>query len=76
MSQQKQEIAKIKMYFDGLDINRSGAIDAEELMVPLISLGLVKSTHEVERLLKLVDRDASGAIEFSEFLNIILKKKR
>ena len=46
----------------------------DELKVPLIGLGLVDSVEEVENLLRLVDIDQSGEIEFNEFVRVILDK--
>ena len=42
--------------------------------MPLIGLGLVDSVEEVENLLRLVDIDQSGEIEFNEFVRVILDK--
>lgn len=57
-----------------MDRDRNGSISAEELYGPLIGLGLVDSTETVDFLLRLVDDDKSGEIEFNEFKDIILNK--
>ena len=67
-------MAAMKVYFDSLDLDSSGAICVDELKVPLIGLGLVDSVEEVENLLRLVDIDQSGEIEFNEFVRVILDK--
>ena len=67
-------MAKLKEYFNTMDNNSSGGISVYELYGPLIGLGLVKSTTEVDNLLKLVDYNDSGKIEFNEFKDIILNK--
>lgn len=46
-------------------------MDAEELEEPLISAGLAFSREEVVRLIKEVDDDGSGEVEFGEFLQIV-----
>ena len=38
---------------------------------PLIALGLVDNREEVESIVKEVDEDGTGKIEFEEFLEII-----
>ena len=52
-----------------------GMIDVEELEDPLIALGLAQSHEEVENLVKAVDDDKSGHIEFKEFLSIMSSVK-
>ena len=69
-----RQIKKLKECFNDLDDDASGAIGVEEIKGPLIGLGLVDSLEEVEKLVRLVDQDGSGDIEFSEFLGIILNK--
>ena len=57
-----------------MDDDGSGSIGVDEIKGPLIGLGLVGSLEEVENLVKLVDEDGSGMIEFGEFLDIVLNK--
>ena len=66
-----QEIKKLKDCFNSLDGDRSGAIGVKELEDPLIGLGFAENREEVADLIKQVDDDGSGFIEFSEFLCII-----
>lgn len=65
------ELKKLKEYFLNLDDDRSGSIGADELTNPLIGLGFADNKEEVEQLVKLVDFDGSGQIEFDEFLLIL-----
>ena len=76
LSKQKQEADKIRMYFDGLDLDKSGAIDLNEVKVSLFGLGLVNSMQEVEQQVDFVDVKGSGEVEFNEFLRVILRKKQ
>jgi len=48
-----------------------GSIGTEELEEPLIGLGFADNTQDVEEMVKQVDEDGSGEIEFQEFLGII-----
>ena len=65
------EIKELRKYFNSLDNDGSGRIEVDELEDPLIALGLVQSREEVEKLVKIVDTDQSGQIEFGEFLKIM-----
>lgn len=69
-----KQITQLKKCFNSLDEDNSGSIGVEEISGPLIGLGLVNSFEEVENLVKMVDEDGSGMIEFSEFLGIVLNK--
>mmetsp|Transcript_90862 Transcript_90862/g.196612 ORF Transcript_90862/g.196612 Transcript_90862/m.196612 type:complete len:80 (-) Transcript_90862:333-572(-) len=40
-------------------------------MDPLIAFGLVDDPNKAEQLIKIVDKDGSGEIEFNEFLSIL-----
>ena len=50
-----------------------GHISLSELDEICISLGIVNSCREVEEILKLIDFNRNGVIEFNEFL-LFLKK--
>lgn len=65
----------LKKVFKELDKDSSGALDVDELYEPLLALGLVDSREQVIELLKKVDLDNSGIIEFEEFLNLLRNAK-
>jgi Ca2+-binding EF-hand superfamily protein len=48
-----------------------GKIDIDELEEPLIAFGLCETREEVINLVKQVDLDGNGTIEFDEFLLIL-----
>ena len=58
-------------YFTSLDQERRGCIGCKELEEPLIALGLAENRKQVEEMVKVVDIDGSGQIEFEEFLEIV-----
>ena len=60
--------------FNSLDADGGGTIGIEEIMKPLIGLGLCNDVKEVEDIFSAVDEDGSGEIEFSEFLSIVANK--
>lgn len=58
-------------YFTSLDQEGRGSIGCRELEEPLIALGLADNRKQVEEMIRLVDADDSGQIEFEEFLGIV-----
>lgn len=66
-----KERSKLKQYFNSLDADGSGSIGLDELVDPLISLGIAETVDEVQRIIDSVDDDQSKQIEFKEFLKII-----
>lgn len=66
-----KERSKLKQYFNSLDADGSGSIGLDELVDPLISLGIAESVDEVQKIIDSVDDDNSKQIEFKEFLKII-----
>ena len=71
---------KYKKYYDDInEINPNpdgDGMGAEQLEEPFVSLGLAYSREEVDDLIKTVDDDNSGKIEFDEFLRIIHNKSK
>ena len=61
----------MRKYFLSLDNDGSGSIGAEELVEPLIALGLADSMDQVNKMVQDVDTDGSGEIEFPEFLALL-----
>ena len=54
-----------------MDDDGSASIGVDELDGPLIGLGFAESRKEIEDMIDEVDDDATGEIEFEEFLAII-----
>ena len=65
------ELKTLKDCFSSLDSKGQGSITKEDLQDPLIGLGFVDTSDEVQKLIDLVDEDGSGEIEFNEFLSIL-----
>ena len=65
------EVANLKKCFDSLDNDGSGTIGATELEAPLIGLGFADAREEIVDMVREVDVDGSGEIDFEEFLLII-----
>ena len=66
---------KLKQIFDRYDDDGSGEIDASELGMIFAALGQPMSDDEVEKLVKEIDEDESGMIEFPEFLKMVSSKE-
>lgn len=63
-----KQLRKLRDTFNSLDDDGSGAIGVDELLDPLIALGMVDTRQEVKTMVEMVDEDASELIEFEEFL--------
>jgi len=72
----KEPQAKIKEHFQRLDKDNSGGLDSSELALLLQDMGITKVEAEAEaaKIIKEVDDDASGEIEFTEFATIWQRK--
>ena len=54
----------------------TGAIGIDELEQPLISYGICHNRHQVEMIMKDIDLDGNGELEFDEFLCMIKTAQR
>ena len=76
---QDKELTKLKECFEeisdlGMEEQKQGQIKSltnEQLEIPLIGLGFADSREEIDEMIKAVDDNGSGNIEFNEFLSII-----
>jgi Ca2+-binding EF-hand superfamily protein len=71
----KTEVEKLWQAFSVFDTDNSGAISAIELGQVLKSLGQSLSSTELRDLIKEVDIDRSGSIEFDEFRTLMIAKQ-
>eukprot|EP00004_Rigifila_ramosa_P007666 TRINITY_DN1877_c0_g1_i1.p1 TRINITY_DN1877_c0_g1~~TRINITY_DN1877_c0_g1_i1.p1 ORF type:complete len:890 (+),score=253.53 TRINITY_DN1877_c0_g1_i1:81-2672(+) len=69
------ELAEIKAQFDSFDTDKSGDVDASEIGNLLSKVGEKPTKEEVLKIMKEVDTDNSGKIDFNEFL-VVVKKVR
>ena len=58
------------------DRDGSGSVDADELGMLLIQLGQRMSDQELEGMIKAIDIDGNGEIEFDEFIVMVKNKAK
>lgn len=66
-----EQIARLKEVFDHFDADKSGSIDADELINVFESMGQAVTREEMEKMIASVDDDGSGQIEFEEFMMLM-----
>ena len=65
------EIEEIKEAFDIFDIDKSGAISVSELLKSMNTLGFDTKNPAIYSMIKDMDEDGNGVIEFDEFLDMM-----
>ncbi|CAH1788765.1 unnamed protein product [Owenia fusiformis] len=70
------EIAGYREVFNMFDLDGSGSISSGELKVALEEMGFVPSDEEVQVLLRQIDADGSGQVEWEEFLAMFQAKPK
>eukprot|EP00998_Keelungia_sp_KM082_P009614 NODE_5797_length_676_cov_56.606557_g5774_i0.p1 GENE.NODE_5797_length_676_cov_56.606557_g5774_i0~~NODE_5797_length_676_cov_56.606557_g5774_i0.p1 ORF type:complete len:186 (+),score=42.69 NODE_5797_length_676_cov_56.606557_g5774_i0:91-648(+) len=69
-----EEISEFREVFNLFDANGDQLIDVTELGVAMRSLGQAPTDDEIEDMIREVDEDGSGAIDFQEFLALMSKQ--
>jgi len=65
------QLARYRKAFDAVDTDKSGSISSAELANVLKELGIQLKDEEVAEVMKMMDKDGSGSIEWEEFLAAI-----
>ena len=65
----QSECSRIRAIFDEFDNDKNGHLDSSELKNILVDLGREATPQQAKILLKEIDKDNSGKIEFGEFLD-------
>lgn len=69
-----KEIKKLREAFTVLDSNGDGRVSVEEMIKGLEQFG-VAATEDIDKLVKEMDADGSGEIDYTEFLAATVDKK-
>eukprot|EP01029_Cantina_marsupialis_P029027 TRINITY_DN778432_c0_g1_i1.p1 TRINITY_DN778432_c0_g1~~TRINITY_DN778432_c0_g1_i1.p1 ORF type:complete len:347 (-),score=95.84 TRINITY_DN778432_c0_g1_i1:199-1239(-) len=69
---QGDEVSAIRAAFDEFDLNKSGAIEVNELGALMARIG--KDDSEAEAVISCIDPDSNGAISFEEFMVMLQAK--
>merc|ERR1712173_411860 len=70
----EEQIAEFKEAFSLFDKDGDGTISTKELGTVMNSLGQKPTPQELENMIKEVDTDGNGEIDFDEFLAMMAKK--
>jgi len=72
----KNEVSQLSQAFRALDANGDGKLSKDELLAQYQStMGLNQAEEEVERIMKEVDVDGNGFIDYSEFIMASAKRE-
>ena len=72
----EEQIEEIREAFNLFDTDHSGSIDYRELKAAMRALGFEVKKEELKKMISDIDADASGHIEFPEFLEMMTGKVR
>ena len=70
----EERITEFKAAFELFDKDRDGAINNKELGIVMRNLGQNPSDEELKQMIKEIDLDGNGVIDFNEFLYLMVKK--
>ena len=71
-----EQIEEFKEAFAIFDVDHDDQIDTEELGAVMKSMGYNPSIAELEEMIREVDADGNGNLDFSEFLTLMASKMR
>uniref|UniRef100_A0A915DN83 EF-hand domain-containing protein n=1 Tax=Ditylenchus dipsaci TaxID=166011 RepID=A0A915DN83_9BILA len=71
----KEELRDYQQMFQMFDTDGSGALGNVELKEAMISIGLQASEQEIDELIREVDEDGNGEIDFEEFCHCMKKSQ-
>ena len=72
----EEKITEYRAAFELFDKDRDGSISTRDLGFVMRNLGQIPSEEELKEMIKEVDMDGSGTIDFKEFLCLMVKKMR
>lgn len=69
----EEEVAQLKLHFSMFDVDGGGSIAGDELREVLTGMGLEPTDQQIQDIIREVDKDRSGEIEFNEFVTLMHK---
>ena len=72
----EEKITEFRAAFELFDKDRDGSITTKELGTVMRNLGQNPSEEELKQMIREVDLDGSGTIDFKEFLCLMVKKMK
>eukprot|EP00002_Diphylleia_rotans_P010472 TRINITY_DN2095_c0_g1_i1.p1 TRINITY_DN2095_c0_g1~~TRINITY_DN2095_c0_g1_i1.p1 ORF type:complete len:154 (-),score=43.59 TRINITY_DN2095_c0_g1_i1:432-893(-) len=70
----EKELREFREIFSLVDVDHSGSISPEELGQLMTTLGLRPSQQELDAMIREIDADGSGDIDFDEFVAVMSRK--
>ena len=70
----EDEVAEFREIFNLVDRDGGGSITASELGELMDTLGIDASPEEIEAMIKEIDQDGDGDIDFEEFVAVMSRK--
>ncbi|XP_062620975.1 calmodulin-A-like [Saccostrea cucullata] len=70
-----EQVEEYREAFNLFDKDGDGSITTSELGVVMRSLGQEPTVKELENMIREIDEDGNGAIDFDEFLHMMAKKQ-
>ena len=71
-----EQIEEFKEAFLIFDLDHDNTISTDELAQVMRSMGYTPTQAEVEEMIREVDADGNGSLDFSEFLTLMASKLR
>ncbi|XP_023347175.1 neo-calmodulin [Eurytemora carolleeae] len=68
------QLKKFKAVFNRFDEDEDGVVSCKEVGKILRNLGYNPSDAELQEMIRLADKDGSGALDFPEFLNMMKER--
>jgi Ca2+-binding EF-hand superfamily protein len=68
-----EELADLKVHFGMFDVDGGGSITDQEIKAVLTDMGLEPTDEQIVNIIREVDKDKSGEIEFGEFVALMHK---
>merc|ERR1712187_317316 len=70
----EEQIGQITQAFELFDPDGSGTIETQELKIAMRALGFEPKQEEIDKMVRDVDDDGSGSVDFPEFLDMMAHK--